>query len=60
MFSKDVEDLKNRQSAMNNTIIQMKHSLEETNSRRNEAEELISQLKDRMVEITVTEENKEN
>ena len=36
----------------------MKCSLEETNS-RTEADDLISQLKDRMMEITDTEQNKE-
>lgn len=58
MFTKDLEDLNNKQYLMNNTITEMKCSLEETNS-RTEADDLISQLKDRMMEITDTEQNKE-
>ena len=37
----------------------MKNILEGINSRINEAEERISELEDRMVEITTTEQNKE-
>ena len=44
---------------MNNTIAEMKNTLEGINSRVNEAEEWISELKERLVEITATEENKE-
>ena len=44
---------------MNNTISEMKNTLEGINSRITEAEERISDLEDRMVEITVTEQNKE-
>ena len=35
----------------------MKNTLEGINSRRTEAEEQISELEDRMVEITATEQN---
>ena len=45
MSNKDLEELKNKQTEMNNT-------LEGTNSRIIEAEEQISDLKDRMVIIT--------
>ena len=45
---------------MNNTIIEMKNTLEGINSRITEAEEWISNLEDRMVEITTAEQNKEN
>ena len=55
MFNKELEDLKNKQ--MNNTT-GMKHILEEINSRIIEAEERISELEDRMVEITVMKQNK--
>ena len=48
MFTKDLEDLKNKQR--NNT-------LEGINSITTETEEQISVLKDRMVEIAVTEQN---
>ena len=44
---------------MNNTITEMKNTLEGINSRITEAEEQISDLKDRMVEITAEEQNKQ-
>ena len=50
MFTKDLEELKNKQTEMNNT-------LEGTNSRIIEAEEQISDLEDRMVEIIAAEQN---
>ena len=46
---KDLEELKNKQTEMNNT-------LEGMNSRITEAEEWKSDLEDRMVEITATEQ----
>ena len=51
MFNKDLEELKNKE--MNNTITEMKNTLEGINSRTTEAEEQVSELEDRMVEITV-------
>ena len=44
---------------MNNTINEIKNSLEGINSRITEAEEWISDLEDKIVEITTTEQNKE-
>ena len=44
---------------MNNTITEMKNTLEAINSRITEAEERISDLEDRMVEFTAAEQNKE-
>ena len=44
---------------MNNTINEIKNSLEEINGRITEAEEWISDLEDKIVEITTTEQNKE-
>ena len=44
---------------MNNTITEMKNTLEGNNNRINEAEGQISELEDRMVEITAMEQNKE-
>ena len=44
---------------MNNTINEIKNSLEGINSRITEAEEWISDLKDKIVEITTAEQNKE-
>ena len=50
MFTKDVAELKNKQTERNNT-------LEGINSRITEAEEWINDLEDRMVEITATVQN---
>ena len=44
---------------MNNTINEIKNSLEGINSRITEAEEWISDLEDKIVEIIATEPNKE-
>ena len=44
---------------MNNTITEMKNTLEGINSRITEAEEWISDLEERMVEFTAMEQNKE-
>ena len=59
MFNKDVEELKNKQSVINNTITPKKNALQGINSRITEGEGQISELEDRMVEITVMEQNKE-
>ena len=58
-FNKDLEELKHKQTMMNNTINEIKNSLEGSNSRKTEAEEGISVLEDKIVEITTTEQNKE-
>ena len=47
------------QTEMNNTITELKTTLERINSRITEAEERIRDLEDRMVEFTATEQNKE-
>ena len=44
---------------MNNTINEIKNSLEGINSRITEAEERISDLEDKIVEITIADQNKE-
>ena len=44
---------------MNNTITEMKNTLEGINSRITEAEERTSDLEDRKVEFTAAEQNKE-
>ena len=44
---------------MNNTITEMKDTLEGINNGITEAEERISKLEDKMVEITAEEQNKE-
>ena len=43
---------------MNNIIIEIKNTLEGTNSRITQVEEWISEVEDRMVEITAEEQNK--
>ena len=53
MFNKDLEELKNTE--MNNTITEMKNTIEGINSRIIEAEEWINDLEDRMVEFTAAE-----
>ena len=58
MFNKDLEKLKSTQTVMNNTINEMKNSLEGINSRKTEAEERISDLEDKIVEITTAEQNR--
>ena len=57
MFKKNLEDLKNMQREMNNSISEMKYTLEGINSKIIEAEELTSEVKDRVVEITAMEKN---
>ena len=37
--NKDLEELKNRQSTVSNTVTEIKNTLEENNSRLSEAEE---------------------
>ena len=58
-FNKDLEELKRKQAMMNNTINEIKNTLEGTNIRITEAEERISDLENKIVEITTTEKNKE-
>ena len=57
-FNKDLEELKSKQM-MNNTLNEIKNTLEGINSRITEGEEQISDLEDRIVEITAAEQNKE-
>ena len=56
--NKHLEELKNKHTETNNTITKIKNTLEGTNSRISEAEEWISDLEDKMVEITSKEHNK--
>ena len=57
-INKNLEELKNKHT--NNTITEIKNTLEGINSRISEAEEWISELEDKMVEITSEEQNKKN
>ena len=58
-FNKDLEELKSKQTVMNNTITEIKTTLEGINIRITEAEERISELEDKMVEITTRGQNKD-
>ena len=57
-INKDLEELKNKHTETNNTITEIKNTLEGINSRTFEAEGWISELEDKMVEITSEEQNK--
>ena len=59
MFKKDLEELKSKQTVMNNTKTEIKNTLEGINSRITETEEQVSEMEDKMVEITAEEQNKE-
>ena len=56
-INKDIEELKNKHRETN-TITEIKNTLEGINSRIPEAEEWISDLKDKTVEIDSEEQNK--
>ena len=58
-FNKDLEKLKSKQTMMNNTINEIKNSLQGINSRITDTEERISDLEDKTVEITTAEQNKD-
>ena len=57
-FNKDLEELKSKETVMNNTITEIKNTLEAINNKIPEAEGRISELEDKIVEITARELNK--
>ena len=57
--NKHLEELKNKQTEANNIITEMKNTPEGISSKITVAEERISDLEDRKVEITAMEQNKE-
>ena len=59
MFNKDLEEIKKSQSIMDNVITVIKSTLEGTNRRKTEAEDRISVVEDRIVEINKAERMKE-
>ena len=59
VLNKELENIKNNQTELKNTITEMKNTLEGVNSRLNEAGEWISELEDRVVEITAAEDKNE-
>ena len=58
-LSKEIKDLKLKQGEMQNTVTEIKNSLEAANSRIQEAEEQKSEVEDRLGEITDVEEKRE-
>ena len=58
-FNRELEELKSKQTMMDYTINEIKNTLEGINSRKTEAEVWVSDLEDKIVEITATEQNKE-
>ena len=56
-INKDLEELKNKYAETKNTLTEIKNTLEGINIRLPETEESISQLEDKMLEITSEEQN---
>ena len=54
-INKDLEELKNKHTEKNSTIIEIKNTLEGINSRISEAKERIRDLEDILVEMTAEE-----
>ena len=57
-INKDLEELNNKHTETSNTITEIKNTLEGFNIRISEAEECISELGDKIVEITSEEQIK--
>ena len=57
-MNKNLEELKNKHTVMNNIITEIKNILKAITSRISEEEERISGLEDKMVEITSEEQKK--
>jgi len=58
-LTKEIQDRKLKQEEMQNTVTEIKKSPEAANSRIQEAEEQISKVEDRFVEITDAEQKRE-
>uniref|UniRef100_A0A8D1GWL5 L1 transposable element RRM domain-containing protein n=1 Tax=Sus scrofa TaxID=9823 RepID=A0A8D1GWL5_PIG len=58
-LSKETQDRKLKQEEMQNTVTEIKNSLEAANSRKQEAEERVSEVEDRLVEIMDAEQKRE-
>ena len=58
MFKKNLEEIKNSQSIMNNAITGVKSTLQGNNSRGTEIEERISEMEYRMLGINKEKKNK--
>ena len=57
-INKELEELKSKHTVTNNTITEIKDTLEGINSRISEAEEYISGMEDKMVKMIFEEQNK--
>ena len=57
-INKDLEELKNKDAETNNTVTEIKNTLEGINSRISEAGEWISDLEGKMMKITSEEQKK--
>ena len=58
MFNKDLEEIKNSQSVLNNAITDIKNTLERPKSRVIKAEVRVSVLDDRAVELNKAKREK--
>ena len=58
VLNKELENKNNSQTELKNITIHRKNVLEKINSRLNKSEEWISELEDRLMEITKVEQNK--
>ena len=58
-LTKEIQDIKLEEEEMQNTITEIKNSLEAANSRRQVAQQPISEVEDRFVEITDAEQKRE-
>ena len=58
-MDKEIEVIKSKQAKMQNTITEIKNSLEANNSITQEAEEQLREVEDRLVEITDVEQKRE-
>ena len=58
-LTKEIQDIKLKEEEMQNTITEIKNSLEANNSITQEAEEQLSEVEDRLVEITDVEQKRE-
>ena len=58
-FNKDLEELQSKKTVINNTVLEIKNTLEGINSRITEAEKQVGDLEEKIVEITTAQQNKE-
>ena len=59
-FNKELENMIKIQSEMNTSVAEIKNTLEEMNGRLSDTEKHRSDLEDRIMEITQSEQQKEN